>query len=328
MQESETSKVFGGGAGSHNYEDYGEYWFMDETSFEDDLSEVWGLKWGLSSEVGKLKAVLLKRPGIEIEKMDDPSFWRWGDKMNPEKARRQHDAMAEIYRKSGASVFYVDNARPDRPNAMFMRDNVLGTPEGAIVCRQSLRVRRGEEQPVEAALGKIGCPIVRTISGTAVFEGACAMWVNRETIIIGTGVRANMEGASQVEETLRRMGVKNFIHFQIPYGHAHLDGLMNFVDTNKALIFPWQTPYDVVKPLMDMGIEIINAPSVDEVKHHSAVNLVALEPGKVIMPAGCPITKRVLENHNVEVIEVDVDEIMKGYGSLHCMTGAIARDDI
>ena len=44
----------------------GERWFPKESYFEDDITEYWG-DWGVSSEVDTLKAVLLRRPGKEIE---------------------------------------------------------------------------------------------------------------------------------------------------------------------------------------------------------------------------------------------------------------------
>lgn len=275
-----------------------------------------------------MKAVLLRRPGQEVENIIDPHKWRWGDTVNPDKMRQQHDQVAEIYRKNGVKVYYVKKQRRDKANSIFMRDNVLGTPEGAIVCRQALDVRRGEEKAVAKSLAEIGVPIVRTISGNGIFEGACGLWVDRKTIILGTGVRSNKEGVKQVKEVLKGMGVENILDYQIPYGHAHLDGLINFVDKKKALIFPWQVPYDIVAFLLENDFEIIEAPSIEEVKKGMAVNLVALEPGKVLMPAGNPKTKEVLNKNEIKVLEVDVSEIMKAYGSLHCMTAFLKREEI
>lgn len=319
---------YGGDCVFSSYSDYGEKWFSDPATFEENLVSVWGRKWSVFSEVGKLRAVLLRRPGKEIEAVKNPADWRWKDIMDPARAREQHDAMAEIYRSAGVDVFYVEEQREDRPNALFMRDNVLGTPEGAIVCRQATAFRRGEERGVALALTKIGCPIVRTISGAGIFEGACGIWIDRETIILGTGVRSNEEGVRQVEDVLRAMGVVNVLRFQIPWGHAHLDGIINPVDRKKILVFPWQTPYDVVSALIKKGFQIIEAPSIEEVKHGSAVNLVALEPGRVLMNKGNPKTKAVLEQNGVDVLEVEVDELKKGFGCLHCMTAFLERDPI
>ncbi|MFO8059160.1 MAG: arginine deiminase family protein [Bacillota bacterium] len=303
-----------------------ERWFAVETPFEEEISQYWG-DWGVASECGRLEAVLLRRPGAEIEDIGDPSQWRWTGAMDPEIARAQHDEMARIYREAGAEVHYVHEMRRDRPNALFMRDLVFMTPEGAIVGRPAIACRRGEERYAAAALARLGVPIVRTVTGIGTFEGACAMWVDRETVILGTGVRCNPEGARQVEEVLTAMGVTNIIPFPIPYAHAHVDGLMNMVDHDLALIFPWQTPYDVWRALVDRGIRIIEAPSIEEVKEGAAINLVVLGPRRVLLPAGNPLTRAALEAEGVETVEIDISEIRKGWGALHCMTAFLKRSD-
>ena len=308
------------------YHESEEKWFAVETPFEDEIKDYWG-DWGVASEYGKLEAVLLRRPGAEIEDIGDPAQWRWKDQMDPEKARAQHDEMAMIYREvAGAQVHYVEEMREDRPNALFMRDLVFMTPEGAIVGRPAIACRRGEERYAAAALGKLGVPVLRTITGTGVFEGACAMWANRETVILGTGVRCNAEGARQVREVLEPLGVE-VIPYQIPYGHAHVDGLFNIADADLALMFPWQTPYDVWKPLVDRGFNIIEAPSIEEATQGGAVNFVALGPRKILMAAGNPLTRKALEAEGVEVHVIDISEIQKGWGGLHCMTAFLKRVD-
>jgi N-dimethylarginine dimethylaminohydrolase len=307
------------------YDEQVEKWFALETPFEDEVKQYWGGDWGVCSEVGNLRAVLMRRPGPEIDGMKDPAEWRFRALMNPDLARAQHDNVARIYSEHGAQVYYVEETRADRPNAIYMRDNMFMTPEGAILARQAIAARRGEEMYVAKALARLGVPVVRTVSGNGVFEGACAMWIDRESIILGTGNRCNKEGAEQVMETLRHMGVKNFIPFHIPFGHAHVDGLMNMVAPDLALIFPWQTSHEVWVELRKRGIEVLQAPSVDEVKA-AAVNFVALAPRKVVMSKGNPKTCELLADHGVEIIEADVSEIEKGWGSLHCMTAFLKRD--
>lgn len=170
--------------------------------------------------------------------------------------------------------------------------------------------------------------IIKTVNGDGVFECACALWVDRRTVVIGTGSRANKAGAEQVKSELRNVGVDNFIEFQIPYGHPHVDGLMNLADKKTALVFPWQVPYDVCAALMDLGYTIIEAQDVTEAKVTFGVNFVALEPGKVVMPSGNPKCRAALEDAGVRVIEVDVSEILKGWGGIHCMTAFIKRDPV
>lgn len=305
----------------------GERWFPCEKTFSEEMTVYWG-DWYCDSEVGKLRSVLMHRPGPEIDAVTDPFKFRFKALMDCEKARAQHDALAEVYSSNGVSVHYVEEARVDRPNSLFMRDQVLMTPEGAIVCRPAMEVRRGEERYAAEALGLLGVPIIKTISGEGIFEGACLLWVDRKTVILGTGCRANAAGACQVERELRDMGVERVFHFQIPYGHAHLDGIMNFPDRKKVMIFPWEVPYDVCKPLLDMGFTIIENPHVEEVEQTFGLNFVALEPGKIVMPSGNPKTKALLEKSGIECIEVDVTEIIKGWGAIHCMTAFLKRDPV
>lgn len=307
----------------------GERWFPVEESFSDELPKLWG-DWYCDSETGKLRDVLMRRPGKEIEIISENNYstYRWKAPMDVAKAQKQHDELANIYRQHGVNVHYVETQRADRPNALFMRDQVFMTPEGAIVCRNGISARRGEERYTAEALGRLGVPIVKTINGDGWFDGACGMWIDRETVIIGTGARANKNGAEQVESELRNMGVNHIIRFEIPYGHAHLDGLINIADKKTAVLFPWQVPYDVVKQLIDRDFTIVEATNLEEIKVNASINFVALEPGKVVMPAGCPDTKSKMEAAGITVIEADMSEILKGWGAIHCMTAFLNRDPI
>jgi arginine deiminase len=307
----------------------GERWFPSESSFSDEMKELWG-DWYCDSEVGKLEAVLIHRPGQEIEGITAENFaeYRFLAPMNPVRARTQQDALADLYRSHGVHVFYVEGQRTDRPNAMFMRDLMFMTPEGAIVCRPAIPSRRGEERAVAKTLASLGIPIIKTINGDGYFEGACAMWVNSETVIIGIGSRSNESGTQQVESELRNIGVKNNIRTQIPYGSIHLDGYMNMVDRNKLMIFPWHVTYDCAKQLLDLGIELIELTNIHELKQGMSMNFVALEPGRVIMPSNNPETKQLLQSHGVEVIEIEMDEIINGWGAIHCMTAFLKRQPI
>ena len=86
--------------------------------------------------------------------------------------------------------------------------------------------RRGEERYVAQALAQIGVPIVRTINGDGLFEGANGMWIDRHTCIVSTGCRCNKSGYDQVVYELNKMGVEVY-HMQQPYSNIHIDGLMN-----------------------------------------------------------------------------------------------------
>ncbi len=307
----------------------GERWFPDTASFAEQMSSHWG-NWHCDSEVGRLRDVLMRRPGAEVDAVNASNFasYRWRDAMDGDLARGQHDAVADLYRAHGVTVHYVEDQRADRPNALYCRDQVFMTPEGAIVGRLAIAARRGEERAVAKTLADLGVPVLRTINGDGVFEGACALWVNRQTVILGSGARANAVGVAQVAYELRNIGVADIIPFQIPYGHAHLDGLINFADTDKVVLFPWQVPYDVVKPLLDIGYHVIEVDDIAEAKDRFATNFVALEPGVVVAASGTPNTHAKMRDAGIKVLTLDVGEILKGWGSLHCMTAFLRRDPV
>jgi N-dimethylarginine dimethylaminohydrolase len=214
--------------------------------------------------------------------------------------------------------------RPDKANAVFMRDNILMTQEGALVGRQAMACRRGEERYAAQALAELGVPIIRTISGTGIFEMACCLWIDAQTVIIGTGNRANEEGALQVEEVLRPMGVENVLYLQIPYGYAHIDSIISFLDEKTAIFDPVRIPWEIYFALSEKDFNLLEAPSQKETDH-LALNMVALEPGKVVMAEGYPQTRNFLNKNGIHVIEINISELQKGWGSLHCMTAALKR---
>lgn len=302
----------------------GERWFPKETNFEEDMPLYWG-EWGVSSEVEKLKAVLMRRPGKEVENFDALAN-RFSDvPVDIELMRKQHDTVADIYRSHGVKVYYVEEQREDRPNAVFMRDLMFMTPEGAIITRPGMAARRGEERFVAQRLAQLGVPIVRTINGRGMFEGANAMWVDRHTVVLSTGSRCNKDGYEQVEYELKRMGVTEVIHMQQPYSNIHIDGIMNAASDDVVMIHASQIPYDVIDVLKKKGYKILEAPSTTEVREGFGCNFVALEPGVVVMPEGNYRSQELLEKNGIKVFTVDISEIVKGRGALHCITAFLKR---
>ena len=199
------------------------------------------------------------------------------------------------------------------------------TPEGAIVTRPAMEARRGEERYMAKALAELGVPIIRTICGDATFEGAMGLWIDRHTSVLASGVRTNRSGYEMVEQELRRMGVTDILHMQIPYGHAHIDGLLNMASHDVAMIHASQVPYDVCDALKKKGIKLLECPSRIEAKESFAINFVAIEPGTIAMPAGNPRSQELLEKNGIKVIPVEFDEIMKGFGAIHCCTAFLKR---
>ena len=301
----------------------GERWFSLETTITEDMTKLWG-DWGVASEVDTLRAVLMRRPGREVESFDAAAVRFSDEPIDVELMRQQHDAVADVYRQNGVKVYYVEEQREDRPNAVFCRDLLFMTPEGAILTRPGMAARRGEERYVAKALSDIGVPIIKTVSGDGFFEGANAMWVDRHTCVVSTGSRCNRSGFEQVRTELERMDVAVY-HMQQPYSNIHIDGIMNPASNEAIMVHASQVPYDIIDMLKKKGFKILEVPSQTELREHFSCNFVALEPGRVLMPEGSPRAQELLEKNGIQVETINISEIIKGKGALHCITAFLKR---
>jgi N-dimethylarginine dimethylaminohydrolase len=305
----------------------GDGWQSRPGATVDELGSIWA-ECGVTSECGTLRAVLMHRPGPEIDNVTDAATALWHDLLDPTKARDQHDRLTDLYRSHGVAVYELGDVDLDKPNSYFCRDVFAMTPIGAVLARPASASRAGEERQAAAALARIGAPILHSVFGRATFEGADVAVVGEDLVFVAEGQRTNREGARQVAQVFADAGVAQVEVVQLPYGCGHLDGMLNIVDRDLALIYPTQLPWRVYELLKARGFRFIDVPDAGEARHGMAVNMVPLAPGVVVMPAGNPITRGVLESAGVMVLEAEVDELMKGAGSVHCMTGVVHRDRI
>lgn len=303
---------------------------------------VWGRSWGVHNDVGRLRLCVLHRPGDEMTAIDpsgkyDPRIgayidedeqWYWRDATPPDLRRMQeeHDALAAALRAEDVELVYVD-CPPRDPHAVFTRDVAVAVKGGAVIGRMGLvgrhpqAGRRGEEAYMARLLAQLGMPILHTIHGTGLLEGGSVCWLNESTVAIGMSQRQNEAGARQLEAVLAEQGVR-LIRVPLPGYALHLDGACVMVDYDKALVNVTRLPYWFLETLAELGIRAIHVWPT-EVK---AVNCLAVRPGRVIMPAGCPRTRERLDQAGVEAIEVPYDEILKNGGGIHCSTLPLIRD--
>jgi N-dimethylarginine dimethylaminohydrolase len=314
-------------------------------AFEEEAMQerVWGRRWGVSTDVGTLRLVLVHRPGDEIRVMtadkhdpsiealiDDDAQWYWRGDRAPDLARMQaeHDAMVGALRQDGVEVEAVDGAPAD-PKAMYTRDNGVVVPGGIIVCRMGPvgtrpgTGRRGEEAYVTRKLAGLGMPILRTIHGSGLFEGGSFALLDERTAMVGLGYRQNEEAARQIEEVLAVQGIRLI---RVPLaGHAlHLDGQLVMVDHGLALINLERTPYWVLDTLRELKIRWVEVHHADNPR---VVNCLAVRPGKVLLAInnGDGTAERLVD-HGVEVVPLDYAESQQNGGGIHCSTLPLVRD--
>ena len=301
----------------------GEGWRPRTTSLNQEMGPVWG-DWGAESECTPLRAVLLHLPGKEVESLADPDEVQMLSPIEVDLMRQQHAALAEAYRQAEVHVHYVTPAVTPPPNTMFVRDLFFMTPEGAILARPASTVRAGEERHVARRLADLGVPIIRTVRGKGTFEGADALWLDENTVLLASGLRTNEEGANQVEQALEEMDVE-VIRVELPYGTMHLLGTLNFADRNLAVAWPRRVPFKAVHSLRKRDFEVLWLPDEQEAIKGMALNFVTLKPRHIVMPANCPKTSSVYKASGIKCVEVDISELIKAAGGIGCLTGILKR---
>ena len=300
-------------------------WRPRQTNLKEELGSLWS-SCGLDSEWGVLRSVLLHRPGREMEGVaEDPEGTLMLEVPDPGTMQIQHDAMAQAYRAHGVLVRYVDPPTLPPPNQLFSADLMAATPEGVIVGRPASHVRAGEERWIARALADLGIPILRSVGGRGTFEGADLMWLGPTRALLAQGLRTNAEGAAQVVSTLREMGVE--VHeTHLPPGTMHLMGQLRILDRDLAVGWPGRLPPDAVEVLEENGFAVHFLPDEEEARVGFALNVVTLGPGKILMPAGNPVSQTFYEELGVECTTVEVGELGRAAGSIGCLTGVLERE--
>ncbi len=284
----------------------------------------------VNSEYKQLKAVLLYCPGRELLTIKDPNAAQHLARISPAGIRREYAALSAAFRREGVAVHMLKGG-PRRPgrgpalNLMYVRDLFFNTPEGAVVARMASAVRAGEEALAVPALAGLGIPINKTISGAGTFEGADALWLDKRTVLCGTGNRTNEEGFRQLRRVLALQGVKA-VNVPLPGGVQHLLGLLQFVDRGLALLRTEKASSRLRALLRANRVAVIPVPETEEVSARQGMNIVTVAPRRIIMPASCPGLKKLYAASGLTVAaEVGISQLINGAGGLACATGILSR---
>lgn len=302
----------------------GDNWSQRVLPHAAEIGTIWA-GYGVGSEWRRLTAVLMHRPGEELAASADPDKVQMLAPLDLARAQAQHDGIATAYREAGVAVHYVEPQVAAAPNQMFCADLMFMTPGGVILARPASTVRAGEERHVAARLAALGVPILRTLQGTATFEGADAMWLDARTVVMGRGLRTNEEAIRQVTACLADQGV-GVIAVDMPFGTMHLMGMLRIADKDLAVAWPRRTPHAAVMALRERGYKVAFLPAEDEAQANRALNFVTLGPRRILMVGGNPATQRFYEDLGIEVTAVPADELAKAAGAIGCLTGILGRE--
>jgi len=334
------------------------------SNFEDEMERFWGRKWKANTNVGKLRMVLVHRPGKEFLSVGKPTpwpphdsslaAWRMSFKPDLDLMVEHFENLKKAYEDEGVEVVERKpdpNDPPYQVKAIYTDDVCHPGVYGSILLRMYDSVRKGEEVPTFQTLAEIGCPVVGMIVGNGMAEGGPIGWLDEKHVVVAVHyprantcqpelMRANEWGHHQFADIVRKQDPEVDVRLLPGYGtrlgvsHYKLINRHTSVQDPKTM-----DPYLVNWMRAEMDWNFIVPP--DEVCHiirtrderRLEIKVgpetgVVLEPMKILVPSGRPKATKWLESIGVEVVEVDVDTLVgpMNSGSIHCAAGSLIRD--
>jgi N-dimethylarginine dimethylaminohydrolase len=293
------------------------------------------IHYNFRTEFGTLKEVLLYKPAAEMRLLFSPAQVLYLDTVDFSLLNKEYDALVAAYNGLGIKTHFInpDLLPPEdelsRYNLMYTRDLIFMTPFGAIIGNMAFTVRKKEVIYARQTLESMGIPIFGEIGGNGTFEGADALWIHDKLVIVGTGKRTNKDGFDQFRGMLNSHGIECV---SIPLHESpvpqHLLGEVQIVDKDFAVVRTKLAKEELTNLLTGHGINVLELPENNEVTSKQAMNFVTINPGRIIMTAGCPETRRIYEAAGIEIAaEVEIAELIKGGGGIACATAILLRDN-
>lgn len=282
-------------------------------------------------EFAPLEAVLLHRPGPEVEAAADPAAVLYERPIVARTMDEEYEGLARLFVSLGVKTHWIWpelGPKDDRLalyNMMYCRDLFFMTPRGAILSRMASPVRRGEVAHARKALQTLGIPILHEVGGEGTFEGADALWVADDLVAVGVGKRTNSAAFAQLTVVLAADKVR-CASLPPPERTQHLLGGVQFVDRGRVLVRTGIVDDVVTAFLRGRDLEVIAVPESTEVRTRQAMNVVVVAPGALVMSADCPETRALYENAGLRVAgEAPISQLINGGGGLACATGILSR---
>jgi dimethylargininase len=217
---------------------------------------------------------------------------------------KQHGAYIQALKSLGLEVIVLD-PEPDYPDAYFVEDTAVVTPDVAVITNPGAENRKGEEDTIEPLLSKHHKTICIQPPGT--LDGGDVLMVDTH-FFIGISERSNMEGAEQLGRILEKYG-NSWAAVHVNSG-LHLKSCVNFVGNNTLLI---TEDFAGLNEFKGFDKIILNK------EEESAANTLLINDC-LIIPKGFPDTRKKLATLGLDIIELDVSEARKMDGGLTCMS--------
>ena len=305
--------------------------------------------YGITSESGPMKRVLVHHPGKELELANsNPVEHHFDQPVDIQRFISDHRSLMDALAEAGVEVLDVGSLLRDDPglsaqvercpNRVFTRDSSFVTDAGAVLLRMGLPSRRRESPVIEAAHEAIGVPIGHRLEEPETFEGGGFALLDDRVAVAGLCQRTTQGALDGIRDFLFEEGVADtFIVLNVPPDDVHIDGDFAELPGKIALVHPETLEYapavfhtreetwegSFIRWLKDEGWDLLEI--TDQERHDMAANFLALDRDLAIHYTGNPRVMEEARKRGIDVIQIPGEEMRKGNGGIHCMTCPILR---
>ena len=216
----------------------------------------------------------------------------------------QHLSYTAVLRSLGLKILKLPSL-PEFPDAHFIEDVAVITPEVAVITRPGAPERLGEIEHIRDILSDLR-PLA-AIEEPGTLDGGDVMRIE-QTVYIGLSTRTNEEGAKQLAGILAPYGYETHL---VPLVEGlHLKSSVNYIGRNTLLM----TEAWASHPLFESFDKII----VPAEEAYAANSL--LVKNRLLTPMNFPETQALLREAGFEILEIDATEMQKMDGGMSCMS--------
>lgn len=216
----------------------------------------------------------------------------------------QHGGYVSALQALGLAVEVLDPL-PGHPDAYFVEDAALMFPEVAVVTRPGAAARRGEEAAMAPVTARHRPQVALEAPGT--LDGGDVLVIGKR-VFAGRSERTNEEGIEQLGRLLAPHG---YTVTAVPVAAGlHFKSSVNWVGGNTLLVSPAFADREELR-----GFDLLVADPAEEY----ATNTLLIN-GTLLMPAGFPRTRALLEPLGLPIVELDTSEARKMDGGLTCLS--------
>ncbi|KAB7614269.1 dimethylarginine dimethylaminohydrolase [Amylibacter sp. SFDW26] len=220
--------------------------------------------------------------------------------------RADHELYVATLKETGATVLELP-AVDDFPDSVFVEDTALCLPQGAVLMRPGAPSRMGEVAHMAPHLREL-YDDVREIKGPGHIEGGDILTTSRE-ILVGLSERTDMEGVEELRALVKDWGhTVRVVH--TPEGVLHFKTDCSLLDADTILS---------TKRLAVSGCfkdyRVLHTADGEE----ACANAIRFNQF-VLMPAGFPNTRDMLQENGYQVREIGNTECAKLDGGMSCLS--------